>query len=361
MESTRWLRLAPLALAVAAGAVGIGRPMVGAAGDPPWEPPPCPAGEAAGPPGVAAWYRLDPALDKQGSLASMHLTVGVAGAPVRWLSLAPESFATGPVGGRILAGTDDGSATRLALVDPERGCLSAMADEAAVIRSAVLTPDGRSVFEHRVDRTTRADLGIWRRPIGADGTAAGDPVRVLPGLASDALNGRTFTTELLLAQDGRLVVSSCGLEACRDRVLDPSTGMVTVASGVGPAVGLDGGRLVARSACAGDPCAIVAVDLATGTREVIVEAAFAAAMDGGALAYEEAGGRVATLELATGRRSGPIDAGGVPLQRGSLAASGADVPAGTVALGPAGRATAAGTRALDVLRLTTTTLEEVQR
>lgn len=360
MESTRWLRLAPLALAVAAGAVGIGRPMAGAAGDPPWEPPPCPAGEAAGPPGTVAWYRLDPVLDRQGALESVRLTVGSAGERGRWLALAPESFASGPVGGRILTGSDDGSASHLRLVDPTRGCASAVADEVAVIRSAVLAADGRSLYEHRVERRTRADLGVWRRPIGADGAAVGGPVRILPGLAADIMNGRTFTTELLVTTDGRLVVSSCAMVVCRDRVLDPTTGAVAAAAGVGPAIGLDGGRLVARSACAGDPCDIVAVDLVTGTREVVVEAVFAAAMDGGALVYEEAGGRVATLELATGRRSGPVDAGGVPLHRGSLAAAGADVPAGSVALAPGGRATATGTRALDVLRLTTTSLQEVQ-
>ena len=89
MESTRWLRIAPLALAVAAGAVGIGRPMAGAAGDPPWEPQPCPTGEAAGPPGTTAWYRLDPVLDRQGALASARLTVGTAGERSRWVALAP--------------------------------------------------------------------------------------------------------------------------------------------------------------------------------------------------------------------------------------------------------------------------------
>jgi hypothetical protein len=361
MESSRWLKVAPLALAVAAGAVGIGRPMAGAAGDPPWEPPPCPTGEAAGPPGAEAWYRLDPVLDRRGVLASMRLTVGTAGAATRWVALAPESFASGPVGGLVLAGTDDGTASHLRLVDPGRGCASAVADEAAVVRSAVLAADGRSIYEHRVDRRTRTDLGVWRRELGAGGAAAGTPVRVLAGLPADGAHGRTFTTELLVAEDGRLVVSSCGLEACRERVLDPSDGTVAEAAHVGSALGVDGGRLIARDACAGDPCAVIAVDLATGGRQVVLEGAYAASVDGGTLVYELAGGRVASLELATGRRSGPVDAGGVPIRRGSLALAGADVPAGSVALAPGGRPTGTAVRVLDVDRLTTMTLEEVRQ
>lgn len=361
MESMRWLRVAPLAFAVVAGAAGIGRPMAGAAGDPPWDPPPCPPGEAAGPPGAAAWYRLDPVLDRQGALASMRLTVGTAGSPSRWLALAPESFASGPVGGLVLAGSDDGTASRLRLLDPGRGCASAVADEAAVIRSAIVAPDGQSIYEHRVDRRTRSDLGVWRRALGTDGAADGTGVRVLPGLSPDGAHGRTFTTELLVAADGRLVVSSCGLEACRDRVLDPSDGTVSDAGDIGPALGVEAGRLIARDACAGDPCAVLAVDLMSGARAVLVDDASAASLDGGTLVYETAGGRVASVELATGRRAGPVDAGGVPMRRGSLALAGAEVPPGDVALAPGGRPSATSVRVLDPRRLTSSALQEVRR
>lgn len=360
MESKRWLRIAPLALAVATGAVGVGRPMAGAAGDPPWDPPACGLGDVGVPPGMASWYRLDPVLDRQGALVSMRLSVGLAGTPGHWLALAPESFASGPVGGRVLAGTDDGAASHLRLVDPARGCATAVADETAVIRSAVLAPDGASLYEHRVDRRTRADLGVWLRGLAPDGSVAGRAVRVLPGLAADATHGRTFATELLVADDGQIVVTSCGQEACRVRVLAPS-GAVAQVDGVGPALGVDDGRLVARDACLGDPCGVVTVDLATGMRRVAVEAAMAAALDAGALVYEVAGGGVATLELATGRRSGPLDAGGAPIRRGSLALAGVGVPRGTVALAPGGRPSSMGLRAFDPASGTSTSLAEVAR
>jgi hypothetical protein len=291
----------------------------------------------------------------------VRLTVGLAGGPGRWLSLAPESFASGPVGGRVLAGSDDGTVSWLSLVDPGHACATAVTEVPDVVRSAVLAADGQSIFEHRVDRVTRADLGVWRRPLATDGTSGGAAERVLPGLAPDAVHGRTFTTELLAGDDGRLTVSSCGLEACRVRVLDPSGASVANVEDVGPAIGLHGRRLVARAACAGDPCGIVTVDLATGARGVAVDAALASAMDGSTLVYEVPGGRIATLDLATRRRTGPVDAGGTPVRRGSLALAGVDVLGGTVALAPGGRPTTTGLRALDTTQGTATNIGEVRR
>ena len=225
--------LATMALVATVGAV---RPPVLAATDPPWQPTPCgearagdvPIGAAAGP----AWYRLDPLLDERGSLTGQRLTVGLVGGPARHLVLAPESFASGPVDGRlVLVGDDDGAESRLRLLDVARGCETAVDREAeAVIRGALLAPDGSAVWEHRVNRVTRADEGIWRRPV------AGDPSeRVLPGLPANGRFGPTFVTELSWAADGRLGISSCGERACRTRVMDPATGSYGRVRGYGPA------------------------------------------------------------------------------------------------------------------------------
>jgi hypothetical protein len=347
MESLRWLRLAPLALAVVTGSVGPGRAVVGATVDPSWDPPPCPAADTGEPPGAGAWYRLDPALDRAGTLAGMRLTVGVAGDGGRRLDLAPESFASGPVDELVLAGEDDGSASHLRLVDPGRGCATAVADEAAVIRSAVLAADGRSLYEHRVERRTREDLGVWQLALGADGRGAGVPTRVLAGLGADPAYGPTFTTDLVAMPDGRLAVSSCGLEACRVRVLEPATGSVTHVDQTGPALGVTGDRLVARAACPGLPCSIDSVDLSTGRRTALVEDALAATLGGGTLVYEVPGGRVATLDVATGRRGAPASAGGVPIRGGSTATAGAEAPPGRVPLAPLGRPGATTVRGFD--------------
>jgi hypothetical protein len=63
--------------------------------------------------------------------------------------------------------------SRLRLVDLGAGCAAELGEEAAVVRGAILARDGRSAWEHRVERTSRADLGIWVREVaGRGGTLA---------------------------------------------------------------------------------------------------------------------------------------------------------------------------------------------
>jgi hypothetical protein len=321
--------------------LGTVRPPVLAAADPPWQPPPCgepragdaPVGAATG----AAWYRLDPALDELGSLAGQGLTVGLIGGPARHLDLAPESFVSGPVGGVVLVGDDDGSESSLRLLDVARGCATAVGREAeAVIRGALLAPDGSAVWEHRVNRVTRADEGIWRRPV-----AGGPSARVLPGLPANGRFGPTFVTELSWAADGRLGVSSCGERACRTRVMDPATGRVEAFGGTGPLVGVHEDRAFVHGACAGLPCPIETVDLRTGRRSVLVDEAGLASVDGsgtGSLVFETPEGQLAVLDLGSGRRSAvKADAGLLPVRRTSAATSGAETPDGAVLIAPRGR------------------------
>ena len=358
METLRWLRLAPLAAVIAAGALGPGRPVSGAGAGPAWDPPPCPATDTGGPPGAGAWYRMDPVLDRSGTLAAQRLTTGIAGRPSRHVDLAPESFASGPAGGLVLAGEDDGTVSRLRLLDPARGCATAVADEPAVIRSAILDPDGHSIVEHRVDRATRADLGIWRRTIG------GPAIRLLDGLEPDPELGTTFATDLVIAADGRLVVSSCAMEACRVRVLDPSTGAVDHVRGTGRGLGVTGGSVIVRAACPGLPCPVEAIDLATGQRTTLAGDAGAAVLGGPAgtdLVFEAAGDRVAVLEVATGRRVTAREAGGVPLRAGSTATAGAEAPPGRVALAPRGRPAATTIRSFDPVGGSSAELVEASR
>ena len=94
-----------------------------------------------------------------------------------------------------------------------------------MIRSAVAGP-GRAVGVRAPrgpparGRTSASGAGTW-----PDGPLR-RPASRAAGLGADAELGRTFSTELLVAADGRLVVSSCGAQACRVRVLDPATGRV---------------------------------------------------------------------------------------------------------------------------------------
>lgn len=358
MEFGRCMRwLAPAALLALAGAVGPagppgadavashGAPASAGGGQPrtaaacaDGRPGALPVTGTGGATGRPAWYRLEPVLDAGGTLVGQRLTAGrVAGASLT-LALPPESFASGPVGGRVLVGDDDGSVSHLRLLDMARGCWTLVARETAVIRGAVLAPDGASAWEHRVDRASRADLGVWRRPL-ADGAA----VRALPGLAADVAYGPTFTTELAWTADGRLLVAACGQLACRTRVLAPATGHVASVDGTGPAVGLAGNRLVAFEACRGLPCPILAVDLATGARSRVAEADGPAALGGagdGVLVYPTPDGSLATLALDPASRAA-APAGAVvdalaPVRRGSASSGGEELPPGSVLLAPGG-------------------------
>lgn len=350
MEHVRRTRvLTPFAAILVVGAVALTRPAMLRAADPPWDPPPCPPDVAAASGSGAAWFSLDPDLDASGTLVGQRLTLGdLAGGPARRLDLPPESFASGPVAGRILVGDDDGTMSRLRVVDVAAGCVTEIGQEVSVVRGAVLSPDGRFAWEHRVNRVNRADEGVWLRPVGDVATT-----RILPGLQADPAIGPTFSTELAFTDDGRLTVASCGVRQCRIRVLDPGSGRVDRVDGTGPLLGVSGDRLVAYGACYGFPCPIDGIDLRTGRRTRLVDAAGPAALAGAGgrqLVHETAPGSLAVLDLETLRRTTVAGAGeGLPVRRGSGATSGADVPAGNLLLAPAGHlASPASARRLNV-------------
>lgn len=337
MEPMRWTRgLLPLAVMALVSAAP--RPPVLGAVDPPWLPPPCTEATAAPPDGAAApaWYRLDGILDRQGTLAGMRLVVGLGDEPARWIALPPESFATGPRRGVVLVGEDDGSRSRLALLDIVRGCRTTVAGEASVVRSALLDEATQTIWEHRVDRATREDLGIWRRPV--DGAAA---VRALGGAPADGRYGRTFATEIRIGADGRVAATSCGERACRTRLLDSGSGRVWTIGPTGPVIGLaEDGSVIANAQCPGYPCSILAHPDRGGARE-LVDTAGRAALAGNRLVFESGAGHVVSLDLRTGDRTSIEGADLVPVQDGSKAAAGADRATDEVLLAKGGRIDAA--------------------
>ena len=281
MVESRWLRwIGPGVVAI--GAVGFIASTTLGAGIRPWTPIAC-----AGPPTEriaaargrvvtapadlrgAPWFRLDPVLDGEGALTGQGLVLGLDGERnARSMDLAAEAFAAGPFGALVLVGWDDGFISRVQAIDVARGCAWPVADERDVIRRATIDPTGRFIYEMRVDRATRADLGIWRRPI--DGVAAAR--QVLGSPPPDDRFGRTFSTEFSWDVAGeRLAIQSCGEHACRFRVITPGGGpAVTLDSpDLGQIVGLAGDLAVTYGACRGLPCPIVATDLRTGDRRVL--------------------------------------------------------------------------------------------
>jgi hypothetical protein len=313
------------------------------AGSPAWDPPACEDSVGPAGPAIGAWYQLDPVLT-DGTWTGQRLTLGRAGDTRTWhLRLDAESFSSGPDGGTVLVGTDDGASSSLTLFDVAAGCRWDLATSLDVIRHATISPDRRSILEHRVDRQRRADLGVWRRPL--DG---GVPVRALAPIQADARFGRTWRTELSWSDDGRLLVESCGEVACRFRLVDLAGGAAqTVADpSLGSLVGLVGERLVAHGACRGLPCPLLSVDLDTGRATLLDGAAGRAVIgrdalgrpavihelgaDGHAIRIVSVDGRErAVLDVAPGRGrlvAGPAWSGGA-----------AEHPADRILLGPDGR------------------------
>jgi hypothetical protein len=370
MVESRWHRRAgPVLLSLAV--LGLAASVSSGAEETPWVPSACDDARslraiAAGriledPSDVAGtpWYRLDPRLDDSASLVGQRLIVGRAGDRVtRSVELEPESFAAGPFGDLVLAGSDDGTTSGLRAIDVAGDCVRRIADERDVIRRATINPSGDHLFEVRVDRRTRADLGVWRRDLRADGRAT----RVLGPLEPDERFGRTFSTELSWSQDGRwLAIQACGEIACRTRVFDPATGRTSLVAdaSLGELVGVAGSLLVSYADCVGMPCPIVATDVRTAARTVLSDAAGLAVLvrtDGGPRLVHESFAdaeeviRVVDLRGRAVRvlDRGPGDLRVVPAP--PRAQAGMAVPGGWFILAPGGRPPVDGTARHAVLR-----------
>lgn len=287
MVESRWFRRAGPAIA-ALGAIALIASTTLGAPERTWVPAGCPGVARAGAPSPGTWYRMDPVLHA-GARDGQRLAVGRAGSrETRALALDAESFAAGPFGGTILVGSDDGTHSRLSLIEVARGCAWSIGTSDAVVRTATLAPDGGTIFESRVDRRTRADLGVWRRTL--DGSTP--PSRILPPIEADARFGPTWITDLVWSEDRRsLAVQSCGEVACRIRILEPAGGGVRLVAdpSMGDLVGFSGDRLVAHGACRGLPCPLLSVNLAGGSTAVLDHGA------GQAVLSRDAQGRVVVV------------------------------------------------------------------
>jgi hypothetical protein len=317
-----------------------------------WDPPPCGVGSdglrraAATEPSAdvrgAAWFTLNPVLDASGALSGQRLRVRGSDGRERALDLPAESWAAGPSGSVVLVAADDERRSTLTALDVEAGCAWAIGATPAVVRRAVLDPDGSAVYEFRVDRRTRADLGVWRRPL--DGTAAS---RLLAPAATDDGIGRVFTTTLAWSAGGdRLAVQSCGAIRCRTRLVDPASGDAVAVGGAaqGELVGVAGRLVIHYAPCLGLPCSLLATDSADGSVHVLVEAAglarLVATPDGPRVAAERPGGgplQIIGLDGALERAVGLPDSSLRLMPSLDRAAAGARVPPGWLVLAPDGR------------------------
>ncbi len=242
-------------------------------------------GSASQPAKGAPWYRLEDRADRSGTLIGYTLEAGVLAAPSVIRRLPAESFGAGPFGSAVLFGEDDGARSELHLVRLDDGCQGLVLAANDIVRRATLDPTGTFVYYHLLDRSRRADRGIWRRSL-ADDQPAEQVMPPVEATTRDDPFGPTFSTEFHWSLDGSLLaVQSCDAFHCRTRVLQPGTGEVRVyeMTGIGELLGLTDRELVAYEACRGLPCPIVAIDLATGESRSLTAAAGIArlAADGG--------------------------------------------------------------------------------
>ena len=330
MVESRWVRLIGPGV-VALGALGFISATTLGAGARPWTPracagPPADLITAAREPGPTSpggfpatpRFRVDPVIESGGALRGQRLWVGLGDLRAgRSMELPAESFAAGPFGRVILVGSEDGAASHLTAIDVANACAWPVGTEPSVIRRATVDPAGTGVYEMRVDRISRADLGIWWRPM--DG---GRPVRrILAPVAADGRFGRTYSTEFTWdVESDRLAVQSCGEAACRTRVISPRDGSVATldAPDLGLLIGLSGDRVVTYGACRGLPCPVVSTDLRTLDRQTLSLASGPAVVvrtpDGPRLVHEDgtiAGRRLRSIALdgSTSSDLGPVPEG----------------------------------------------------
>ena len=365
----RWLGTGVIALVAAGSVVST----AAGAGQRPWKAAACADGpgvrtEAARSVGqiglgdlrTQPWFRQDPRLDRAGALQGQRLALGLDGErSSRILDLPAESFAAGPFGRVVLIGSDDGTSSRLSALDVTGECAWSLAEEAdAVIRRATIDPTGETVYEMRVDRATRDDLGIWARPL--DGTAPAR--RVVDPIEIDERFGRTYSTELSWDLAGeRLAIQSCGELACRTRVFDPAGGplQTVVDVDLGTIVGVSDDVLVSYSACRGWPCPVVSTSIGTGEKRIVAEAAAVAVLTttpGGPRLVHEVLGETGvsllatSLDGATTTDLGRVQGGHRLHAASAVAESATEIPTGWVLVGPEGRFPDTGPTAQTELR-----------
>ncbi len=212
--------------------------------------PPTPAG-----PTVAA-FNIEQRLDASGALAGYTLVAGTLGGPTTSLDLAPLGWASGPVNGKVLAGSDDGHSTSISVVDAGTGIATPIATTKDIAWRGVLL-NGNAVLT-MLSRTDRSDLGLFELDL-ASGTLT--PVAKAPGAPAF---GTTWSTELYPSLDGAtLAAQDCAPGTCRTRYYDTRS-FALIGSDEGAycrLIGVAGASYVAygQAACDGEQLADVVI------------------------------------------------------------------------------------------------------
>jgi len=303
MRPLRWVsQLGPplvLAGAVAAGSVLVPASLLAGSGPAARGCPPATAfalavGSSVRGAPIDAQLRLTASLSTKGEVSGRVLTVNTAGG-ARTKSLAAESFASAAQSNVVVFGQSDAVAgSAIGAIDLQTGCEFSLWTSADVVRSAVMNAALRSLYIHAVKAGDRTDLGVQHVDV-----ASGTTAMALPPLAAASPFGVTFATSLRWSLDGDgLAVQSCGITACRTRVLELASGAVEAFTdpSQGQIIGLSAAKLVTFDACPDLPCALAALDRPTGGRAHFDVDAYAATLG------EDAQGAIITVDTAAGTR-----------------------------------------------------------
>jgi len=217
-------------------------------------------------------------LSATGEVVGRTLALRVAGSLVKQVDLAPESFASEPVGNVVVYGQVDGrNGSNIRAYDVETGCDFALfASTNVAVRGALVSAGLDALYVHSVAVGNRADRGIERIDL-----TTGSSRLAIPPLAAAEPFGITFATGLRWSAAGdELAVQSCGIHACRTRVLDPTTGDIQLADQPhGQLIGLTADRLFAFDTCDEMPCPLESVDRSSGSVTKLGIDAFAARLE----------------------------------------------------------------------------------
>ena len=218
----------------------------------------------------SGWFQLDST--GAASITRYVLTAGKLG----WVGsftvdLPNPAFAAGPFGDLVLYGGDDGTRPEVAVLSLADGSRRVLLTSDQPVWRATLDRAAANLYYLLLDRTTRADLGIWR--LRLDGASKAELVMAPPAWEAELQPGTS--TEFVWGPAGDvLAVYSCGLGVgCRTRLLDIATGKVRSYDEVplhGGVIGLTADSYIASENCPGLPCPIFRVDLATGKVETLV-------------------------------------------------------------------------------------------
>ena len=214
-------------------------------------------------PAKGAGATLSSVIGAGGELSGRLVSLAMARGAARTVAVANEAFVSRPVGNVVVYGQQpDGGRSMIRAVDLASGCEWSLPTGEDVVRSAVIDAEMSALYVHAVTPGARADAGVRRFEL-----AGGADTQVLPPLTAEAPFGDTYATLLRWSVAGtELAVTSCGWLLCRTRILDTVTGRVQAFDERphGELVALTATTLYAFDACDQWPCALLAIERATG-------------------------------------------------------------------------------------------------